>query len=241
LWKGKKMDELDITQEKKCYYQLRAEIVIKNLLSRNINGFYAANKSEALDTVMQMIPPGALVVRGDSMTVEQIGILDELARRNQNKVVDSFQRDAHGEMVHGSEERHRMEREAFTADIFITGTNAVTLDGKLVNTDGMGNRVAPIIFGPRKVILVIGANKIVADEPAARERIRSIAGPVNAIRHFMKHNRTEFENLPCVRTGKCADCRHEQRICCATVTIEGAMSWNQDRINVVLIGEELGI
>jgi L-lactate utilization protein LutB len=235
------MDELDITQEKKRYYQLRAEIVIKNLLRRNINGFYAANKSEALSTVMQMIPPGTLVVRGDSMSVEQAGILDELAKRNQNKVVDIFQRNAMGEMVHGSEERHRMEREAFTADIFITGTNAVTLDGKLVNTDGMGNRVAPIIFGPRKVILVIGANKIVADEEAARERIRDIAGPVNALRHFMKHNRTEFETLPCVRTGKCVDCRHNERICCSTVIIEGAMAFNQDRINVVLVGEELGI
>jgi|WetSurMetagenome_2_1015567.scaffolds.fasta_scaffold161629_2 L-lactate utilization protein LutB len=235
------MDELDITQEKKQYYQLRSELVIKNLLRRNINGFYAADKSEALNTVMQMIPPGALVVRGDSMTVEQLGILEELTKRNQNKVVDTFQRDAKGEMVHGSEERSRMEREAFTADIFITGTNAVTLDGKLVNTDGMGNRVAPIIFGPRKVILVIGANKIVADEESARERIRNIAAPVNAIRHVMKHNRTEFENLPCVHTGKCVDCRHENRICCATVIIEGAMSWNQDRINVVLIGEELGI
>jgi L-lactate utilization protein LutB len=235
------MDELDITQEKKQYYQLRSELVIKNLLRRNINGFYAADKSEALNTVMQLIPPGALVVRGDSMTVEQVGILDELAKRNLNKVVNVFQRDANGEMVHGSEERHRMEREAFTADIFITGTNAVTLDGKLVNTDGMGNRVAPIIFGPGKVILLIGANKIVADEEAARERIRDIAGPVNAIRHFVKHNRTEFENLPCVRTGTCVDCRHDERICCATVIIEGAMSWNQDRINVVLIGEELGI
>jgi hypothetical protein len=227
------MDELDITQEKKQYYQLRSELVIKNLLRRNINGFYAANKSEALNTAMQMIPPGALVVRGDSMTVEQVGILDELAKRNLNKVVNIFQRGANGDMIYGSEERHRMEREAFTADIFITGTNAVTLDGKLVNTDGMGNRVAPIIFGPGKVILLIGAN--------ARERIRDIAGPLNAIRHYMKHNRTEFENLPCVRTGKCIDCRHDERICCATVIIEGAMSWNQDRINVVLVGEELGI
>jgi hypothetical protein len=235
------VNELDLSQEKQCYYKERAEIVIKNLQRRNINGQYAANRAEALAVAMSLIPPEVSVVRGDSMSVEQIGLLDAIKKRNQNPLVDIFQRDANGDMIYTVEERYYLEREAFSADIFITGSNAVTLDGKILNTDGMGNRVAPMIFGPRKVILIIGANKIVQDEDEARRRIRDIAAPLNSIRHYMKHNRTEFATLPCVRTGKCVDCSHEERICRYTVVIEGASKQHKGRINVVLVGDDLGI
>ena len=106
-----------------------------------------------------------------------------------------------------------MARETFSSDIFLVGTNAVTLDGKLVNTDAWGNRVLAIIFGPEKVIVVVGVNKIVKDIKEALERIKKITAPMNAKRHFLKHHRQEFGELPCVRTGDCVDCNHDWRIC----------------------------
>jgi hypothetical protein len=134
-----------------------------------------------------------------------------------------------------------MQREAFSCDVFLAGTNAVTMDGKLVNTDGLGNRVSAMIFGPEKVILVVGANKIVKNLDEAMERIREVCAPMNARRHFLKHHSSEFGDLPCVRTGKCIDCNHDWKICNYTVIIEGAMAREKGRINVVLVGEELGI
>ena len=134
-----------------------------------------------------------------------------------------------------------MARGAFSADIFLVGSNAVTLDGKLVNTDGRGNRVAPLIYGPDKVIVVAGANKLVNDLEEAFQRIRQIAAPVNARRHYLKHHNPHFAELPCARTGQCADCNLDWRICHYTVIIDGAMLWEKGRINLVLVGEELGI
>ena len=118
---------------------------------------------------------------------------------------------------------------------------AITLDGKLVNIDGMGNRVAPMIFGPRKVIVVVGANKIANSVEEALERVHQVAAPLNAIRHYLKHNMTRLGDLPCVRTGRYVDCSHNARICRYTVVIEGNDMVHKGRINVVLIGEELGL
>jgi len=134
-----------------------------------------------------------------------------------------------------------MQRETFFADIFVTGTNAITLDGKLVSTDGLGNRVSAMIFGPKKVILVAGVNKIVNDVDEALRRIHEVAAPLNARRHYLKHHQPELGDLPCVRTGSCVDCSHGWRICRYTVIIEGTMAREKGRINVVLVGEELGL
>jgi hypothetical protein len=235
------IDEKDISTPKSIFYQQRAEAVIKNLQRRNINGQYAATRAGALAAVMDLIPPGAVVVRGDSISVDQIGVLDEIIKRDQNKLVNFFKTNPDGTPFYGPEDRYRMEREAFSADIYLTGSNAITLDGKIINVDGMGNRVSAMIFGPRKVILVIGINKIENNEEEARERIRNIAAPLNAIRHFTKHKRESLGILPCVRTGRCVDCSSEARICRYTVIIEGADIVHKGRINVVLVGEELGI
>jgi hypothetical protein len=134
-----------------------------------------------------------------------------------------------------------MMRETFFADIFVGGTNAVTLDGRLVNIDGTGNRVAAMIFGPARVILVAGIEKIVNDVPEALNRIHEYAAPINAQRHCIKHHDEALGGLPCVRTGSCVDCRHESRICNYVSIIEGAMPPQRDRISLVLVGEELGI
>jgi hypothetical protein len=236
------VDETDLSQETKWFHDQRAATAVKNLRRHNMNAEYVPTRQAALAAVLSMIPDGARVARADSMTIDQIGIVNELERTRHLKVADPLERNADG-TFHFPDVAQRKEiaRQAFTADVFLVGANAVTLDGKLVNTDGWGNRVAALTFGPDKVIVVAGTNKIVKDVEAALERIRSVAAPMNARRHFTKHQRTEFGDMPCVRTGSCVDCSHEWRICRHTVITQGAMVREKGRINVVLVGEDLGI
>ena len=235
-------DETDISQEKAWLHEERAKTVIKNLQRKNINGQYVPSREEALTAILGMIPPGVVVARGDSITVEQTGIITELKKRNQNRIIDPLEINAEGVYVNAEwEQRRRIAREVFSADIYLVGTNAITLDGKLVNIDGWGNRVSALIFGPEKVIVVVGVNKIVKDVNEALERIHNFAAPMNAKRHYLKHHRDEFSDLPCVRTGRCVDCNHDSRICRYTAIIEGTRAREKGRINVMLVGEELGI
>jgi len=235
------IDENDLSQELTWFNEKRAGRVVAALQKVNINAMYAPNKARALAAILDMIPEGARVARGDSMSVDQVGVLEELKKRNRNEILDPFERDAAGYTILKGKERYNAQRMAFLADVFITGANAVTLDGKIVSTDAVGNRVAPVLFGPEKVILVIGTNKIVNDLESARQRIREVAAPINAKRHALKHHITEFGKLPCVVTGFCTDCNSDWRICRYTVIIEGSMITQKDRINVVLVGEDLGI
>ena len=236
------VDETDISQEKGWFYEERARTVIKNLQKGNISGQYVPNRQEALTLILEMIPPGVVVARGDSVSLVQVGIIPELIKHNQNRIIDPLERDTDGfYIIAEREQRRRIAREVFSADIFLVGTNAITLDGKLVNVDGWGNRVSAMIFGPEKVIVVVGVNKIVKDVNEALERIHYFAAPMNAKRHYLKYHREEFGNLPCVRTGSCVDCNHPWRICRYTVIIKGQQEWEKGRINVVIVGEELGI
>jgi len=236
------IDATDMSREIKWFYEERAKVVVKNLQKRNINAKYVATRAEGLSAVLGLIPEGAKVVFADSITVDQVGIIPALKKLNRNKLVDPLERNADGSLVQEMEEnKWKMFREAFSADVFITGTNAVTLDGKLVNTDAVGNRVAPIIFGPEKVILVIGTNKIVKDVDEAIDRIHNVSAPLNVKRHVLKYNHQHMGELPCARTGMCVDCSHDWRICRATVIVEGSYAWVKGRINVVLVGEELGL
>lgn len=165
--------------------------MIKSLLKRKINSQYAASRAEALAAVMEMIRPGATVALGDSVSVDQVGVMEEITKSAQNKIINPLVRDADGNFTFNTHERNRLEREAFFTDIFISSTNAITLDGKLVSVDGHGNRVSAMICGPNKVIIVVGANKIIKDVDEALARIHNIATPINAIRHSLKHNMAE--------------------------------------------------
>lgn len=234
--------ETDMSKERKWFYQERAKIVVTTLQKKNINAQYVSTQQEALPIILAMIDKGVTVARGDSVTIDQVGIIPELRKRNQNKIIYPLETDDNGlHIIPEIEERKRIARETFSADIFLVGTNAVTLDGKLVNTDSWGNRVSAMIFGPDKVIIVAGVNKIVKDVNEALERIHQVCAPINAKRHYIKHHRAEFGDLPCVITGRCVDCNHDWRICHHTVIIEGTTIREKGRINVVLIGEELGI
>jgi len=128
------------------------------------------------------------------------------------------------------EEGLKVRRRGLTADVMIASSNAITLDGKLVNLDGMGNRVASMAFGPEKVILVVGMNKVMPDLDTAMARVKHYAAPVNATRLSLKN--------PCVETGLCADCKSPQRICNVWSIIEGHMI--KGRIHVKLVGENFG-
>jgi len=234
-------DERDISEERSWFYEERARLTLTNFKKKNISGQYVSNRQEALSSILEMIPEGVVVARGDSISVDQVDVFPELRKRNRNKIIDPFERDSDGLLLVEGEERRRLQRETFFSDIFLTGTNAVTLDGKLVNVDGLGNRVSAMIFGPEKVIVVAGVNKIVKDVDEALKRVHNICAPMNAKRHFLKHHRTDFGDLPCVRTGRCVDCNHDWRICRYTVIIEGTMIREKGRITVVLVGEDLGI
>lgn len=206
---------------------------VASLRRNNMAALFLPGREEALEHVMSLIPEGSSIGLGDSATVEEMGLLDTLRKENKQGRYRLFDRYRKGITKEDVEDDGLNKYRALTADIFITGTNAITLDGKLVNIDGAGTRVAPLIFGPRKVIVVAGINKIVKDTEEGIRRIKEIAAPINARRHG-------YNDLPCVRTGKCNDCRSPQRICGYTVIVERASSRDKGRINVVIIGERMG-
>ncbi len=235
------IDERDLSLEKEWFYEERAKRVAAAIQKRGMNAQYVASREEALPVILGMIHEGATVVRGDSVTLDQVGVIAELRNRKQIKFIDPFETNPDGTWRGERKERIQKMKEAVSCDVFVTGTNAITLDGKLVNIDGAGNRVSPLIWGPEKVIVVAGVNKIVKDVDEALERIHTVAAPMNARRHFLKHHIEAFGDLPCVRTGRCVDYNHDMKICNYVVIIQGAMLRQRGRINVVLVGEELGL
>jgi hypothetical protein len=201
-----------------------AEDIIKHLETRRMEGSYAPTADQAREDILTMIPEKSVVFRCGSMTAANMGLWEKVVKLPEVELIDPYQAGI------TPEESLERRRRGMTADLMIASSNAITLDGRLVNLDGMGNRVASMVFGPRKVILVIGMNKVAADVDSAMARVKHYAGPVNAIRIGI--------NTPCVVTGLCSDCRSPQRICNMWSIIEGHMI--KDRIHVKLVGENLG-
>jgi len=234
-------DDLSAEIGENGFFERLAHKSIENLNKRGVKAHYAGDRREALSMVMEMIPPGVTVGTADSMTLLQVGVLSALKKRGRNEIFNPFERDPEGNRVFQGEQKEELKRKAFFSDVFVIGTNAVTLDGKLVNTDAGGTRVAAMIFGPKKVIIVVGANKIVKDVEEALRRIREVAAPQNVIRIATKHHSAEHLELPCAASGICSDCNHPRRICRYTTIIEGVSSEHKGRIHVLLVGERLGI
>jgi hypothetical protein len=201
-----------------------ARKIIKNLEKRRMAGSYTATADQARDEIIEMIPQGATVFRCGSMSAVGMGLWDSIAALPGVTLIDPYRPEL------SPEEAMELRRRGLTADVMIASTNAITLDGRLVNLDGMGNRVAAMAFGPKKVILVVGMNKVAPDLESAVARVKHYAAPVNNIRYGLKN--------PCVETGLCSDCKTPQRICNMWSIIEGHMI--KDRIHVKLVGENLG-
>lgn len=200
--------------------RVQAELTKKHLEDRQFGCTIVENEEEALETIKKMMPNGCSCSVGGSQTLFETGVIDWLEHNDQIVYLDRYHTD----------DPHSVFRQAFSADVYLTSTNALTMDGKLVNVDGNGNRVAAMIYGPKKVIVLAGINKLVKDEDAAVERIKNIAAPANCVR--LK------KNSPCTQTGCCINCQSAERICAAKVTLERSMT--KGRIHVILMMKEAG-
>ncbi len=207
---------MDIHLEKRN--EILAETVIKGLKSRNMTGYYAKNKEEALKLALGLIAKGSSITMGGCMSAKEIGLVSALEEGDYHFI-----------------DRTKLEpREAllaaYDADIFLSSANALTDDGILVNIDGNANRVSCIAQGPKKVLFIVSMNKICSDLDSAMKRARNIAAPANAQRFDIK--------TPCKLTGKCTDCKSQDTICCQfLITL---YSRHTERIHVILVNEDLG-
>jgi hypothetical protein len=209
----------------KRFAELRANACIKALKSNGMEALYFPNKEEVVKEILRRIPQGASVGVGGSVTIRQLGVMDLLKQRG-HTVYDHWKEGY-------NDPRSPTRRAHLTSDVFLTSTNAVTLDGRLLNTDGTGNRVASMFYGPPTVMVVAGVNKIVADLEEAFQRLRRIAAPMNGIRLARK------EANPCSITGQCTDCKNPDRMCKITVIIEKKPP-AATQFTVFLVGEALG-
>ncbi len=212
---------MDISKQR--YYEKRAAALVNNLKKRHFDACYCATKEEALAQALKWIPEGASVGWGGAMSANQIGLMDAL-RAGNYRTIDRESRPA--------EEREKVYMECFGADYFITGANALSMTGEMVNIDGSGNRVAAIVFGPKNVLVIAGMNKVTDSLEAAVIRARTVAAPANQQRFLL-------ENNPCTVTGSCADCKSETCICNQILITRHCRP--AGRIRFILVGEDLGL
>lgn len=207
----------------KWFLNLQIERVIDSLKKRNMLGIYVRDRTELIETLKGLIPENSVVGVGDSMTLEELGVYDFLKNGGFRYL------DKHNSQI-TKEEKKELYLKNFSADSFLSGANAVTEAGEIFNIDGNGSRVAPIIYGPSQVLVIVGTNKIVRDMDEAYDRVRNYSAPIDAKRLNKK--------TPCTAKGKCFDCASPDRICNAFVTISG--QFVKDRIKVIIIDENLG-
>ena len=201
------------------FNDLLAQKIIKGLASRNMTGYYAGSKEEALKTALSLIPEGSSVTMGGAMSAHEIGLVEALKDGNYNFI----DRDA-------CEDKRAAMLAAYDADVFLASANAITEDGIMVNIDGNSNRVSAIAQGPRKVVFIVGMNKVCPDPDAAMKRARNVAAPINAQRFGL--------NTPCCKTGACMDCKSPDTICCQFLITR--FSKHPGRIQVILVNDALG-
>ena len=206
----------------KLYYQKRGQILVKNLQARHFDAYYCDTREDALAKALELIPEGASVGWGGAISAEQIGLMDAVHSGN-FRAIDRA-------MAKTPEEREEMMRECMFADVFLTGANALSLDGQMVNIDGQGNRVAAIVYGPKSIIVVAGMNKVEDTLEAAITRARTVAAPMN--------NQRFTNDNPCSVTGTCGNCKNLTCICNQILVTRHCRPVG--RIKFILVGEELG-
>lgn len=199
--------------------ELLAQKTIEGLKSRNMEGYYAANREEALKIALDMIPEGSSISMGGGMSVHEIGLSDALKNGNYNFI----DRDEY-------EDKRKAMLLAYDADYYLASCNAMTDDGVLVNIDGNSNRVSAIAQGPKHVIFIVGMNKICNDVDSAMKRARNVAAPINVQRFGL--------NTPCSKKGTCFNCKSPDTICCQILITR--FSRHPGRISVILVNDNLG-
>lgn len=205
------------------YIEKQVERTIKNLNNRNMEGYYVNNREQLFQTLKEFIVEGSTVGVGDSMTLFETNIIDFL-RNGSFNFLDKYEEKL------TKDEKREIYIKNFSADTFICSTNAITESGELYNIDGNGSRVAPMIYGPKQVIIIIGINKIVKNLEEAEIRVRQYAAPLDAKRLN--------KDTPCTKLGYCTDCKSPNRICNDFVIIKG--QFIKGRIKVVIVGDALG-
>ena len=211
-----------------AFWQIRLKSVAEQLTANNFEVFITENAAEAKTIVLEKILPdtGAKSVSwGGSMTLNVIGLCDALRSNRHLDVIDPFDKKA------TRDEAAALRGRALSADLFLSGTNAVTQDGQLVNLDMTGNRVGAMAYGPKCVVIVVGRNKIVEDIEAAIARIKNFVAPANAMRLKKK--------TPCVKTSYCQECNSPERLCNTWIISE--KSFPKDRVKIVLVNEDMGL
>ena len=199
--------------------ELLAKKVINGLKSRNMTGYYAASKEEAVKLALELIPEGSSVTMGGAMSAHEIGLVDVLKDGNYNFIDRDQYEDKRAAMLM-----------AYDADVFLASANAMTEDGVIVNIDGNSNRVSAIAQGPKKVVFIVGMNKICDDVDGAMKRARNVAAPINAQRFGLQ--------TPCSKTGSCMNCKSPDTICCQILITR--FSRHEGRIHVILVNDNLG-
>ena len=201
---------------------LRINQCMKALERNGMKAYHAKTSEDVCKLLDEMIADGQHVSHGGSKTLKELGVISYLEQRD---IIFH----AHGNPNAPKKETEEDKMRAFFSDCFLASANAITLEGEIINMDGHGNRVSAMIYGPKKVIIIAGYNKIVADEEAAKVRIQQIAAPANTIRLE--------KGTPCRTLGSCKDCHTKERICCSYVNLKYD---RQDRIHVILVDESLG-
>ena len=202
--------------------RLLAEKVIKGLESRNMKGYYAESKEEALKKALELIPEGSSITMGGAMSAHEIGLVEAVKKGNYNFI----DRD----VAKTPEEKRAVMLKGYDADFFLASVNAMTDDGVLVNIDGNSNRVSMIAQGPKKVLFIVGMNKVCDDIDGAMKRARSVAAPINAQRFGL--------STPCSKSGTCFNCKSPDTICCQFLITR--FSRHEGRIHVILVNDNLG-
>lgn len=209
-----------MNEYQKMIYRKRGNILVRNLQKRHFEAYYCETASEALDKALELIPKGASVGWGGAMSAQQIGLIDAV-KTPQYRAIDRTT----------AVDREQAMKDSIFADVFLSGANALSLDGEMVNIDGTGNRVSAIVYGPKSVLIIAGMNKVMDTLDDAITRARTVAAPMN-------QQRFQLDN-PCTHTGTCADCTSQSCICNQILITRHCRPVG--RIKFIIVGEDLGM
>ena len=258
-----KIDERNLAQERHTHFLHQCTLMEKTFGARRINFHPVTDKHDVAPFITSFIHQRNLrtIAFSDSVSLHECDVYRQVAEQfggPDHRIINPFERTPDGKYkvfedqptgkldLPRDEYYRRMGtvveamRQTLLSDVLIIGANAITLKGEIVSIDGSGNRVAGMMFGPKHVIIVVGANKICMDLDEALKRIRNVAAPLNYIRHINKHH-NRYDELPCVQKGKCFDCVHPRSACRKIAIMRGEVEFNADRTHLLVVNDNLGL